>query len=106
MKDDIENDPNAQSVKELLDIGSGKKPAAVANIGGDKELTNEQRSRIPYVMGIYHNCFLCNAEPPPAGMYTWKMGGETIITPICVTCSSIVGHKEVILDALRRRMLK
>lgn len=102
-------DPVGDAVTDLLDKIEGKKPLTEATIAGDRELTNEQRARLPYVMALYHNCFLCNAEPPPAGMFAWTMGGETIITPICVDCTKLVGVRDAVfvavLELMRRRRM-
>lgn len=102
-------DPVGDAVTDLLDKVEGKKPLTEATIAGNRELTNEQRSRLPYVMAMYHFCFLCNADPPPAGMYAWRAGVETIITPICGDCSKLVGVRDTVrlgvLDMIRRRRM-
>lgn len=104
-----EFDPVGDAVTDLLDKVEGKKPLTEATIAGDRELTNEQRSRLPYIMALYHSCFLCNAEPPPYGMYAWTMDGETIITPICGECSKLVGVRgtiaKAVIELMRRRRM-
>ena len=97
---------DALAVKELCDIGSGKKPGAEAEIGGQQELTNEQRKRLPYIMAIWQHCFTCGAEPPPAGMYTWVIEGKTVITPICKQCSMQVDIKDKIEKGLQYSWMK
>lgn len=93
-------DPVGDAVTDLLDGLHGKKPIREATIAGEQELTNEQRSRLPYVMALYYPCCLCEAEPPPGGMFTWKLGKETIITPVCVDCIRLVGCKDLIRERL------
>jgi hypothetical protein len=104
-----ELDPVGDAVTDLIDKIEGKKPLTEATIAGDRELTSEQRARLPYVMALYHACFLCCADPPPYGMYAWTMEGQTIITPICRDCSQLVGLREIIqpmvVDLVRRHRM-
>lgn len=96
-------------VTDLLDGIHGKKPIGEVTIAGDQELTNDQRARLPYIMALYNSCFLCNAKPPPYGMFAWTMDGDTIITPVCWDCSNLVGVRDIIfamvLDLIRRRRM-
>lgn len=98
-----EPDPLGQAVTDYIDGLEGKKPMGEATIAGEAEFTNEQRSRLPYIMALYHSCFLCNADPPPARLYTWKTGEQTIVTPICPDCSRGVDLQDRLFKAVRRR---
>lgn len=83
-------DPLGQAVADRIDIMEGKKPAAEAQVGGQAELTNEQRSRLPYIVALARTpCYLCEADPPCAYFLPFKTAD--IATPwriisICKSC--------------------
>jgi len=91
-------DPLGQAVTDYIDVIEGKKPAAQAQIGGEAELTNEQRRRVPYIVAMYRlPCFLCGIEPPCDFFLPFKT--DDLVTPwritaICSECKVIPGVHE------------
>lgn len=92
-------DPLAEGVRDYLDVLEGKKPAAEAEIGGKAELTNEQRRRIPNIVGIYRSpCTLCKAEPPCARFLWFRTDNpETpfVLGAVCRDCNLMHGSEEL-----------
>src|SRR5262249_54043037 len=91
-------DPTGQAVTDLIDIWEGKKPAAKAEIAGDQELTNDQRRRLPYIVALTRMpCYLCEANPPQARFYTFRVNDH--VTPwkiigVCKECALLPDVRE------------
>lgn len=83
-------DPLGQAVADRIDIMEGKKPAAEAEIGGQADLTNDQRARLPYIVALARMpCYLCEADPPCAFFLPFKTADHVTpwrIISICKLC--------------------
>ena len=99
-----EPDPLGTAVCDYIDVMEGKKPAAVAQVNGEQELTNEQRRRVPYIIALYRKpCYLCDAEPPCHFFLPWKTADAVTpwkITAICRECRNLPDVKERIATKL------
>ena len=103
MKD--EADPLAEGVRDYLDVLEGKKPAAEAQIGGQAELTNEQRRILPYVVALYRQpCTVCNADPPCVKFLPFRCDNPAapwVIAGVCRECVALDNVERRILTALQ-----
>ena len=103
MKDDA--DPLATGIKDYIDVLEGKKPAARAQVGGEFDLNNDQRQRLPYIVAVYRQpCTICGAEPPCAKFLPFKTDNPVtpwIIAGVCKDCATMDNVKYRLLNALR-----
>jgi hypothetical protein len=112
-----EPDVLGDAVVDYIHVLEGKKPAAVAQIGGEQELTNEQRARLPYVLAAQQHCILCGEDPDVIG--NWKipdflMKGRSrqiitgepgfILFALCIRCKYIPGALQEVAKELISRV--
>jgi len=103
-----ELDPTGKAVTDYIEVLEGKKPAAVAEVGGQAELTNEQRRRVPYIIALWRlPCYLCEADPPCRYFLPWKTNDPVSpwrITALCEGCRKLEDVEQRIEAELREEL--
>jgi hypothetical protein len=105
-----EPDILGDAVVDYINVLEGKKPAAVAQIGGEQELTNYQRVMLPYLLAAKNHCILCGEDPDVIG--SWKIPDALakgrkdaiILFVLCIRCKYIPGALQEVAKELIRRV--
>jgi hypothetical protein len=99
-----------QAVVEFIKIMEGKAPLASTQIGGEQELTEQQRARLPYVIAARQPCLLCagkayvvNHWAIPAAL-TEDRPDNVIFFALCELCFRLPSILQLVTQELLSRL--
>jgi hypothetical protein len=99
-----------KAVADYIRIIEGKAPAAAATIGGQQELTEQQRARLPYVLASKQPCLLCDAAPYAVNHWTIPEAladdrpDRVIFFSLCRICFGLPGVLQLVSQELLNRL--